>query len=423
MKRKSARPSFSRRPSFNKREKTDKGGRIRQRNQRLALLVLLLLLVVTGMVILMVRNGQKQEESAETSQEMNDHTNYGPEEWMSQGAPYIDVQLLTPNEYSRPQLPLNGADYIAIHYTANPGATAQNNRDYFENLSISHEAKVSSHFVVGLEGEVIQCIPTSEMSYATNSRNVDSISIECCHKDDTGVFEQETYDSVVKLAAWLCARFGLTSEQVIRHYDVTGKEYTFRVIGLLVGMVICMIVFYKNQRNRAYRRTFLDLFREFDLKSARSRWYVKLTLIVSSAMLFMNLLGLPRAMWAGIACMSVCLPFTEDCIPRSVSRGMFNVVGCLLFIVLYLVLPKSMYPYIGMIGGIGVGYSAGYPWQTAFNTFGALSIAAGIFGMPAAIALRIGANVLGAAYTVICNKVTDKVAEYIGTNKCAENLS
>ena len=24
--------------------------------------------------------------------------------------------------------------------------------------------------------------------------------------------------------AWLCARFGLTSEQVIRHYDVTGKE-------------------------------------------------------------------------------------------------------------------------------------------------------------------------------------------------------
>ena len=224
MKRKSAGPSFSRRPSFNKREKTDKGGRIRQRNQRLALLVLLLLLVVTGMVILMVRKGQKQEESAETFQETNDHTNYGPEEWMSQGAPYIDVQLLTPNEYSRPQLPLNGADYIAIHYTANPGATAQNNRDYFENLATTHEAKVSSHFVVGLEGEVVQCIPTSEMSYATNSRNVDTLSIECCHADETGKFNDSTYDSVVKLTAWLCTRFGLTSENVIRHYDVTGKN-------------------------------------------------------------------------------------------------------------------------------------------------------------------------------------------------------
>ena len=51
-----------------------------------------------------------------------------------------------------------------------------------------------------------------------------------------------------------------------------------------------------------------------------------------------------------------------------------------------------------MIGGIGVGYSAGYAWQTAFNTFGALSIASGLFGMPYAVALRIGANVFGAAY-------------------------
>ncbi|OLA93640.1 MAG: N-acetylmuramoyl-L-alanine amidase [Mycoplasma sp. CAG:611_25_7] len=132
-------------------------------------------------------------------------------------APDYKVELLTPNEYSRPQIAMDEVRGIVIHYTANPGATAQNNRDYFENLSISHEAKVSSHFVVGLEGEVIQCIPTSEMSYATNSRNVDSISIECCHKDDTGVFEQETYDSVVKLV-------DVSVENVIRHYDVTGKE-------------------------------------------------------------------------------------------------------------------------------------------------------------------------------------------------------
>lgn len=200
-------------------------------------------------------------------------------------------------------------------------------------------------------------------------------------------------------------------------YDVTGQEYALRIAGLFIGMLICMAIFYKNQKNRPYRRTFLDLFREFDIRSARSRWYLKLTLIVSSAMLFMNLLGLPRAMWAGIACMSVCLPFTEDCASRAGNRGLFNIVGCLLFIVLYLALPESMYPYIGMIGGIGVGYSAGYAWQTAFNTFGALSIAAGLFGMPAAVALRIGANVFGAAYTVICNKVVDKIAERIHMRK------
>lgn len=192
-------------------------------------------------------------------------------------------------------------------------------------------------------------------------------------------------------------------------YDVTGAEYIKRVEGLAVGMILCMVIFYKNQRNRPYRRTFLDLFREFDLQSARGRWYLKLTLIVSTAMLGMNLLGLPRAMWAGIACMSVCLPFTEDCVARSGKRWQFNVVGCVFFIVLYLILPESMYPYIGMIGGIGVGYSAGYAWQTVFNTFGALSIASGLFGMPMAVALRIGANVFGALYTVLCNKVIDKL--------------
>ena len=30
--------------------------------------------------------------------------------------------------------------------------------------------------------------------------------------------------AAVKLTAWLCTRFGLTSDQVIRHYDVTGKD-------------------------------------------------------------------------------------------------------------------------------------------------------------------------------------------------------
>lgn len=199
-------------------------------------------------------------------------------------------------------------------------------------------------------------------------------------------------------------------------YDVSGESYRMRVVGLAVGMVVCMAVFYKNQKNRPYRRTFLDLFREFDIRSARNLWYIKLTFIVSSAMLIVTLLGLPRAMWAGIACMSVCLPFTQDCPPRAVDRGLFNIVGCALFIVLYLILPESMYSMIGIIGGIGVGYSAGYKWQTAFNTFGALAIASSLFGMPMAVALRVGINVISAVYTVILNKFTD----YMHIKRCQE---
>ena len=138
--------------------------------------------------------------------------------------PELDVQLLTVNEYSRPGTPADQIRSVVVHYTANPGSTAQNNRDYFENLKDTQETKVSSNFIVGLEGEIVQCVPTAEVAYASNSRNHDSVSIECCHPDETGKFEDATYQSLVELVAFLCGKFDLGMDDIIRHYDVTGKE-------------------------------------------------------------------------------------------------------------------------------------------------------------------------------------------------------
>ncbi|SHK58837.1 peptidoglycan recognition protein family protein [Hespellia stercorisuis] len=138
--------------------------------------------------------------------------------------PDIDVQLLTVNDYSRPGIETDRIRGIVVHYTANPGATAQNNRDYFEGLKDTHETSVSSNFVVGLDGEIIQCVPTWEVAYASNDRNHDTVSIECCHPDETGEFSTATYNSLVQLTAWLCMKFGLDQNDVIRHYDVTGKN-------------------------------------------------------------------------------------------------------------------------------------------------------------------------------------------------------
>ena len=139
-------------------------------------------------------------------------------------APDYTVDLLTPNQYSRPQMALKEVKGIVVHYTANPGTTAEQNRSYFESLKDTQKTKASSHFVVGIGGEIIQCIPSSEICYASNERNEDTLAIECCHQDETGQFTQETYDSLVELTAWLCGKFNLPVESVIRHYDVTGKE-------------------------------------------------------------------------------------------------------------------------------------------------------------------------------------------------------
>ena len=137
--------------------------------------------------------------------------------------PEIDVELLTINEYSRPGTQTGKIKGIVIHYTANPGSTAMQNRNYFEGLKDSRETKASSHFVVGLEGEIVQCIPTWEVAYASNERNADTVSIETCHYKEDGKYTDETYASLVQLTAWLCEKFELTEEDVIRHYDVTGK--------------------------------------------------------------------------------------------------------------------------------------------------------------------------------------------------------
>lgn len=138
--------------------------------------------------------------------------------------PEIDVQLLDVNEYSRPGTESDPITGIVIHYTANPGSTAQNNRDYFNGLQDGHGDYISSHFVVGLEGEIVQCVPTWEIAYASNERNHDTISIECCHPDETGEFNYETYVSMVRLTAFLCKKYDLDADAVIRHYDVTGKN-------------------------------------------------------------------------------------------------------------------------------------------------------------------------------------------------------
>ena len=133
---------------------------------------------------------------------------------------WIDVQYIPAGNPSRSGERLEAIRDIVVHYVGNPGTTAQGNHDFY----CHEDSVVCSHFVVGLEGEIIQCLPLNEKSAASNHRNKDTISIEVCHPDDTGQFSDVTYDSLVRLVAWLADTCHLDTEHVIRHYDVTGKE-------------------------------------------------------------------------------------------------------------------------------------------------------------------------------------------------------
>lgn len=132
---------------------------------------------------------------------------------------WVDVQLIHKHNTARSGKKLDDVKNIVVHYVGNPGTSAQNNRDYFDKDS----TEVSSHFVIGLEGEIIQCLPLYERSAASNHRNHDTISIEVCHPDETGEFSDATYASLIKLSAWLLEVAELDAEDIIRHYDITGK--------------------------------------------------------------------------------------------------------------------------------------------------------------------------------------------------------
>ena len=92
---------------------------------------------------------------------------------------WITVELPPLNEFSRPGTPLEEVNGIVIHYVGNPGTTAAQNHSFFTNLAQTGETYASSHFLVGLDGEVLKNVPLNEVAYCSNQRNYDTISIEC----------------------------------------------------------------------------------------------------------------------------------------------------------------------------------------------------------------------------------------------------
>ena len=192
--------------------------RKRKRGRGLGMLFIISLLAFTAVGVFLAREPKRQMERLKRLEQL--HAGQSESDMRDEEFPdWIDVQLIEVDGAARRGETLEAVRDIVIHYVGNPGTSAQQNRDYFDNAG----SEVSAHFVVGLEGEVIQCVPLTEKSSASNERNKDTISIEVCHPDETGKFAGDTYDSLVQLTAWLCRVTGLGEKHIIRHYDITGK--------------------------------------------------------------------------------------------------------------------------------------------------------------------------------------------------------
>ncbi|QMI87310.1 N-acetylmuramoyl-L-alanine amidase [Bacillus velezensis] len=157
---------------------------------------------------------------------------------------YIDI-----NKWTRPGIKNNGVKKLAVHYTANPGASAANHYRYFgqtlpaqnRNLSEKKQTFASAHIFVD-RIEAICIIPLNEVAYHANdvqqfvngqpyrgvaalkpNANFLSVGVELCIEKD-GTFHPDTIARAEQVCAELCKMYKLDPiNDIVRHYDITHK--------------------------------------------------------------------------------------------------------------------------------------------------------------------------------------------------------
>jgi len=117
--------------------------------------------------------------------------------------------------------------YIVIHYVGAVN-TAINNGNYFKSVY----RRASAHYFVD-EYDCVQVVEDKNVSWHSGAliykhkecRNTNSIGIEmCCKNNGNWYFEQATVDNTIELVKELMSKYNIPVENVIRHFDVTGKS-------------------------------------------------------------------------------------------------------------------------------------------------------------------------------------------------------
>ena len=120
--------------------------------------------------------------------------------------------------------------YLVIHYTAGDGDTAQDNGVYFSKGPVG----ASAHWFVD-EQEVVLSVPEDCIAWHCGAdrylhpkcRNQNSVAVEMCsRKDAAGQYyiPQRTLEHAAQLVRQLMKKYHIPRENVLRHYDVTGKN-------------------------------------------------------------------------------------------------------------------------------------------------------------------------------------------------------
>lgn len=139
----------------------------------------------------------------------------------------ITDSLIPKNKYNRPGTK-STPKRICVHYTGDCGKNTDRLVAYWKNVAAgvfkdTPLAWTSAQYIVGLNGEVVRCIPDNEIAYAAANQNADTIHIEVCYKRQSGAFEEKSIAALGELVRSLMKKYAIPAGKVVRHYDLTGK--------------------------------------------------------------------------------------------------------------------------------------------------------------------------------------------------------
>lgn len=152
----------------------------------------------------------------------------------------IKNDFVVKNKYSRPGTKRVVTRAIVLHYTANLGGTAKNHQNYFDGSDGGGGRYAGAQVFVD-KNEALAIMPLQEMAYQANeaacriatlkgrlgsyngNANVTSVGVEMCIERD-GSIATATFNRTVDVVVELCKLYNLSSSDLYRHYDVTGKN-------------------------------------------------------------------------------------------------------------------------------------------------------------------------------------------------------
>lgn len=185
---------------------------------------------------------------------------------------------------------------------------------------------------------------------------------------------------------------------------VLGEALVRRGLLALVGYLICGAILVAKHRDQHKTTRFVHVVRRFDLSAPVHLWQLRMALGVSLVLTAGQVFGVERFMWMGFACASLLseYPYSGDTSVRFRQRIVGAVAGSLAFLALYMIMPASLCPLLGPLGGLCLGFCTDYRYKTAMNCFGALSLGAGLYGLTGAV--------LGALFGLVFAAVFHRLA-------------